>query len=317
MKWKKIAGILFVAILLVFAFWYGGNGIDNRGFSIETTENTGISDNVPESNTSNTAGVQSGQKSQNTVSGQSADKKEKKGNIFQQLFMKISHKGSSGTSQNGQNSRKAQKNAQRAVKKASKDKKNTKQTSKSNHNQNAATSGGRDSATAANASTQTDSSKEDQTQQATTEKPTTEKTTENTADMISCTISISCSTLLNNMDKLAEKKHSLVPQDGYLLAATTVKVKKGGTVFDVLQKVTKDNNIQLEFNYTPAYKNYYIEGIGNLYEFDGGELSGWMYCVNGTFPEVGCSSYKVKDGDEIRWVYTCNLGKDVGGYFKE
>ena len=62
MKWKKIAGALFVAILLVFAFWYGGNGIVNRGFSIETTENAGISDNVPEANTSNTAGVQSGQK---------------------------------------------------------------------------------------------------------------------------------------------------------------------------------------------------------------------------------------------------------------
>ena len=137
MKWKKIAGILFVAILLVFAFWYGGNGIDNRGFSIETTENAGISDNVLESDNSGTAGVQSGQKSQNTVSGQSADRKEKKGNIFQQLFMKISHKGSSGTSQNGQNSRKAQKNAQRAVKKASKDKKNTKQTSESNNNQKA------------------------------------------------------------------------------------------------------------------------------------------------------------------------------------
>ena len=61
------------------------------------------------------------------------------------------------------------------------------------------------------------------------------------------------------------------------------------------------------------YNTAYIEGIANLYEFDCGELSGWMYRVNGEFPNVGCSLYKLKDGDTVEWVYTCDLGRDVGG----
>ena len=84
-------------------------------------------------------------------------------------------------------------------------------------------------------------------------------------------------------------------------------------MFDVLQQVCRDNKIHLEFSNSPVYQSAYIEGIGNLYEFDCGELSGWMYSVNGWFPNYGCSSYAVQDGDVIEWVYTCDLGSDVGG----
>lgn len=68
----------------------------------------------------------------------------------------------------------------------------------------------------------------------------------------------------------------------------------------------------MESSYTPIYGSYYIEGINQLYEFDGGGQSGWQYCVNGWFPNYGCSSYSVEDGDVIEWKYTCNLGSDVG-----
>ena len=64
---------------------------------------------------------------------------------------------------------------------------------------------------------------------------------------------------------------------------------------------------------TPVYNSAYIEGISNLYEFDCGERSGWMYKVNGWFPNYGCSRYELKNGDKIEWVYTCDLGRDVGG----
>ena len=38
-----------------------------------------------------------------------------------------------------------------------------------------------------------------------------------------------------------------------------------------------------------------------------------MYKVNGWFPNYGCSSYKLEDGDTIVWCYTCKgLGTDVG-----
>lgn len=65
---------------------------------------------------------------------------------------------------------------------------------------------------------------------------------------------------------------------------------------------------------TPVFNSAYIEGIANIYELDCGELSGWMYSVNGSFPNYGCSKYTLTNNDKIEWVYTCNLGIDVGGY---
>ena len=50
-----------------------------------------------------------------------------------------------------------------------------------------------------------------------------------------------------------------------------------------------------------------------MYEFDCGQYSGWMYRVNGWYPNYGCSSYDVEDGDNIEWKYTCDLGVDIGG----
>ena len=66
-----------------------------------------------------------------------------------------------------------------------------------------------------------------------------------------------------------------------------------------------------------SYGSVYIRGINYLYEFSCGPLSGWMYKVNGEYPNYGCSKYKLKDGDVIEWVYTCDLGQDVGGAIKQ
>ena len=84
-------------------------------------------------------------------------------------------------------------------------------------------------------------------------------------------------------------------------------------MFDVLKRVTRQRRIHMEFSFTPLYNSAYIKGIHNLYEFDCGNLSGWMYKVNGWFPNYGCSRYSLKQGDVIEWVYTCDLGRDVGG----
>ncbi len=130
---------------------------------------------------------------------------------------------------------------------------------------------------------------------------------------LSCTISISCATILDNMKWLAEEKVDMVPDDGWILEPTTVTFYEGESVFNVLQRTCKQNKIQMEFEDTPMYNSAYIEGIHNLYEFDCGQLSGWMYSVNDWFPNYGCSRYQLKDGDVIKWVYTCDLGYDVGG----
>lgn len=129
------------------------------------------------------------------------------------------------------------------------------------------------------------------------------------------TISIDCLTILQNMDNLEEGKEKYVG-DGWILKTTKVKCKKGQTVYDILEQVCKAYSIQMENSYTPLYGSNYIEGIGNLYEFDCGNLSGWMYNVDGWYPNYGCSRYVLKAGEAIQWRYTCNgLGADLGSDF--
>lgn len=129
-----------------------------------------------------------------------------------------------------------------------------------------------------------------------------------------CTITILCDTILNNMENLDEGKEAYVPANGTILATSSVEFEEGETVFDVLKRVCEYAGIQLEYSWTAIYDSYYIEGINNLYEFDCGNESGWMYKVNGWFPNYGCSAYELENGDNIVWCYTCNgLGADVGG----
>lgn len=132
---------------------------------------------------------------------------------------------------------------------------------------------------------------------------------------LKCSISVSCGTVLDKTDLLTPEKAEIIPKNGVIYAENTVEFEEGDTVFDVLLREMKKNGIHMEFKNTPAYNSKYVQGINNLYEHDCGEMSGWMYCVNGEFPNVGCSQYVLKNGDRIEWVYTCNLGKDVkGGY---
>lgn len=154
----------------------------------------------------------------------------------------------------------------------------------------------------------------------TTENPsgeTPDENTDNQGTSHTCIISIECSTILNNWDNLETSKADFVPSDGWILYSSQVEYSPGETVYDVLYRVCKDTSIQMSAKYTPAYGSYYVEGINQLYEFDCGELSGWMYSVNGWYPNYGCSQYEVSDNDVIEWRYTCDLGRDVGDQYYE
>ncbi len=124
-----------------------------------------------------------------------------------------------------------------------------------------------------------------------------------------CTLSVRCD---NAVGKSIEKA-AAIPTDGVIFPEQKVVFHEGESVFNVLVREMKKNKIHLEFVNTPVYNSAYIEGISNLYELDCGERSGWMYKVNGWFPNYGCSRYELKNGDKIEWVYTCDLGRDVGG----
>ena len=51
-----------------------------------------------------------------------------------------------------------------------------------------------------------------------------------------CTLSISCATILDNMDKCDKEKRELVPEDGWILPPTEVVFFEGESVFQVLSR---------------------------------------------------------------------------------
>ena len=127
-----------------------------------------------------------------------------------------------------------------------------------------------------------------------------------------CTITIVCDTILDNTNNLNEEKAPFVPRNGTILPKTRVSFAEGDTVFEVLNKVCKAADIQIEYSWTPMYNSYYIEGIHQLYEFDCGSLSGWMYQVNGVYPNYGLSDYCFLNGDTLRLRFTLAYGADIG-----
>ena len=129
---------------------------------------------------------------------------------------------------------------------------------------------------------------------------------------LTCTLEIRCDTLLTQLDKVPAEKVTLVPEDGIMLAATEVEFIGGESVFDVFRKVLREEKIHFEYVDASAYDSVYIEGIGNIYEFDCGPQSGWMFSVNDVYPGLGCSAYTLADGDVIVFSYTCDLGADLG-----
>ena len=134
---------------------------------------------------------------------------------------------------------------------------------------------------------------------------------------LTCILSVKCDTILDNMSDFDKDKAEILPNNGIILKETEVVFYEGETVFNLLRREMKKNKIHMEFNEVPMYESAYSEGIANIYEFDCGELSGWMYKVNDWFPNYGCSRYKLKEHDKVEWIYTCDLGRDIGGDYSQ
>ncbi len=100
------------------------------------------------------------------------------------------------------------------------------------------------------------------------------------------------------------------PAGEYILTAGEVELEAGDSVMDILLRVAKMQDIQLGFRGRGA--SSYVQGINNLYEFDHGPGSGWIYRVNDHFPSRSPGAWKVENGDHIEWFYTQNMGRDIG-----
>ena len=147
----------------------------------------------------------------------------------------------------------------------------------------------------------------------------------NTADVadtngdgkLTCTLEVRCDTLLGKLDQMTPEKAALVPENGIMLETVELEFNGGESVFDVFRKVLREEKIHFEYVDASAYDSVYIEGIGNIYEFDCGPQSGWMFSVNDVYPGLGCSAYTLADGDVIVFHYTCDLGADLGADYEK
>ena len=147
----------------------------------------------------------------------------------------------------------------------------------------------------------------------------------NTADVadtkgdgkLTCSLEVRCDTLLGKLDQMTPEKAALVPENGILLETVELEFNGGESVFDVFRKVLREEKIHFEYVDASAYDSVYIEGIGNIYEFDCGPQSGWMFSVNDVYPGLGCSAYTLADGDVIVFHYTCDLGADLGADYEK
>ena len=116
-------------------------------------------------------------------------------------------------------------------------------------------------------------------------------------------LNVECTSILDDMSVLKEEKRTLVPEDG-IIFSSEVGFNEGESVFDVISRNLKDSKIQFEYKSTPGTGSVYIEGINNIYEFDAGEMSGWLFEVNGEMPLDSISDCKLNSGDNVR-VYYC------------
>lgn len=274
---KVIAGTLVILAILTIAFWYGGGTKDSRGFGIHNN----VADNG-EASLSKGNSLESSNRDQmiqNTNSDQDATANQGDAVNDQDSEYAAEMENQNDLS-DGQN------NDQNNGNQSDHDQQDSGQ---SDNEQGGSGQGDKQSGGQGQGTVGTDG---------------TEKSD-------SCTFSISCATILNHMGELNSDKKELIPSDGWILSPMKVEISSGESVFDILSRVCRGQRIPVESSWTPLYNSAYIEGINNLYEFDCGSLSGWMFRLNGQVKDYGSTGITVHNGDVIEWVYTCNLGKDI------
>ena len=101
--------------------------------------------------------------------------------------------------------------------------------------------------------------------------------------------------MLSHKDDL--QSNYQVPAGGKIFEKK-MKIKEEDTVMDILKRT----GVELDIS------KGYVAGIDGLYEFDCGKNSGWMYRVNGKFPNYMAGKCTLHDGDKVEWLYTCVRG---------
>jgi len=106
----------------------------------------------------------------------------------------------------------------------------------------------------------------------------------------------------------ATNAHSYNSEWPASLGSFTLKVDEGSSVWDALNSTglkIKGSSTYVSAIETSAGSNRYLG------EKSCGNLSGWIYAVNGTTPSASVGNYILKSGDKIEFMYTCDLGRDL------
>lgn len=111
---------------------------------------------------------------------------------------------------------------------------------------------------------------------------------------------------------------------GVIISSKKVPFAENDTIADVTIRLLDAMGYSYEYSGTTK-SGFYLSAIGNFTvkgveydsfgEFDAGSGSGWMVTLNNKFIEYGASDFKVKNGDTVKWQYTCQLGEDIGDPF--
>lgn len=92
------------------------------------------------------------------------------------------------------------------------------------------------------------------------------------------------------------------------LMSGTLSLEKNTSVYSALKTLAAQKGVSVSTSGFGA--STYVRGIGGLKEFDYGGNSGWLYMVNSIKPSYGAYSYKLNDGDTVKWYYTTDYTKE-------
>lgn len=103
---------------------------------------------------------------------------------------------------------------------------------------------------------------------------------------------------------------------GYWFNGSVTIPGEGATVYHALIEALAEAGMS-QVGAESGYVRSISKDGKTLSEFDNGENSGWLYKVNGDLPDVGLTSYAIKDGDRIVWYYTDDwtLDPDAGKWY--
>lgn len=103
---------------------------------------------------------------------------------------------------------------------------------------------------------------------------------------------------------------------GYWFNGSVTIPGEGATVYRALIEALAEAGMS-QVGAESGYVRSISKDGKTLSEFDNGENSGWLYKVNGDLPDVGLTSYAIKDGDRIVWYYTDDwtLDPDAGKWY--